>query len=704
MFFNKKDDATPSGKKVNTLAPAFRYPKVKRQEQRESPIFKKFEETASLQVEPNRSFLDSEDLPLLVKPTLSEFPVFSLEDDFFQDQEISATFTGYETLSPQNEWEAQEHFVIEEEAVDFPDFSDPKPSASFLSVDEEPETTYETVLTKDLQAPSVQRAVEEDFSLNTERLTGSHVAKPALEKLTPVDESLAQESRVLAFEDDDHYYNPLAIGEVLPSYTLPEVEADRSAQNQVQSQVPLLDVFDDLEEMDLDLQESFITAQKSSEALEAVFGVNQGIETPPVAFQNQEPSLLEVEQIVEAPDMIEPFEALHQPLEETDFAEPAIEELTLNLNTAEEEQDSYQENTFDFSLFLDENPETVTLSETEEASESNSIEPLEESPSLNTAFMESVDLNEVPPASTLESTFFSLEDSLETLTEANIELSTSGLSTDFDTQIAEANTIDPMDLELFSQEESDLFDALSFDLSAATSDEGLDVLEQAVDLDETALPSEEVHFDHVSIEGETSPEASNTLLDASLFFSLEDLEQGTAPEELAIDLEPLPDFEPSVSTTLEQQLTPVSLDSNTKGLLHPIGLEKEDEFLGYFPQNEQSEALLGEYASLALEDLDILSTQAFPQGQSTLYFVHVNDVYALIALKQYKYTLLQSFSSLPDGVELLEGPEGNALKEGTLQVTWNASSYDEQIFDLRLGRWQALLVEDATKFSLFKTL
>jgi len=98
-------------------------------------------------------------------------------------------------------------------------------------------------------------------------------------------------------------------------------------------------------------------------------------------------------------------------------------------------------------------------------------------------------------------------------------------------------------------------------------------------------------------------------------------------------------------------------------------------------------------------------TQAFPYGESRLYLVHVNEVFAIIALKQHKYTLLQSFSSLPEGVELFETAEASQapqLKEGSLQLTWNASSYDEHIFDLRLGDWHALVVEDSKGISLQK--
>jgi hypothetical protein len=136
-------------------------------------------------------------------------------------------------------------------------------------------------------------------------------------------------------------------------------------------------------------------------------------------------------------------------------------------------------------------------------------------------------------------------------------------------------------------------------------------------------------------------------------------------------------------------------------LLHPLDeAEAEDEFAAYFPEKETNEATLGEYASLALEDLDVLVTQAFPHGESRLYLVHVNDVFAIIALKQHKYSLLQSFSSLPEGVELSETSEAQQLKEGSLQLTWNASSYDEHIFDVRLGDWHALIVEDGKGITL----
>ena len=194
--------------------------------------------------------------------------------------------------------------------------------------------------------------------------------------------------------------------------------------------------------------------------------------------------------------------------------------------------------------------------------------------------------------------------------------------------------------------------------------------------------------------------------DVDLFFSLDGLEDGSAPEELSMDLDPLPDFESKVPISPPQVYTSseTSVAQSNKNELIPqlLQIQTEDEFVTLVPPQGTSEAILEEYARFALEDLDIVASQPFPYGESHLYLVHVNNMYALIALKQNKYTLLQAFSTLPEGVETAETAEGLKSKDGTLQVTWNASSYNEHIFNLHLGAWHALVVEDSQTITLMK--
>ncbi len=774
MFFNKKENATSSSKKVNTLAPAFRYPKMNHREKniftQDSPVFDDDIDNYLPAYNPTDH--------LKVEPLLQKSNVFTLEEELRTDPaDIHNIFLEENTLGEASldvldqelaHIHPQTHIVIEEDLPisllldDSPSFGRTTPPVlssldleNNLEQDLKAQAVYETVLIQDVEETSLHSFLEDD------PLPSPHVAKPAPEKLTPAEEPSLQ-ARTLAYEDEDHYYNPLAIGEVLPSYALSETET----QPQSPLDTSVLNVFEDLEDPDLDLQESFAMAQKSSDALEVVFGtdafrtsdedavmdnkedvavpiekeasygdfvLNTSEEAPPFSFLPIEasPSLSEPETLIslDVYDLDSSFEAsLHSPVEEcfptsldeafsiqTDL--PPLEE-----SVSETSFEPIDENTFDFSLFLDANPEVHPVKAMEsvlEADEASTplaftVFPVEEDLTTDdddvlafNVIQEDLNLfTETLDTPALESNFLALEESLETLSEANLELATSGV----ELPLQDVFLQDALPLDSFSQVEEDPFETLPPELHASEETSPVLSFETFRQLEEGDPDLEATQASppsHFSIESDVELEDPNTLLDASLFFSLDALEDGTAPEEISIDLEPLSDFEtfaplpaplatdlPAISGAEELETEP------PHHLLHPVEEETDDEFAAYFPEPTASEATLGEYANLALEDLEVLLTQTFPCGESILYFVHVNDLYAVIALKHHKYTLLQSFSSLPEGVERLQTPEGFCLKEGTLQLTWNASSYDEHIFDLRLGDWHALVVENGKDITL----
>ncbi|MFN9691598.1 MAG: hypothetical protein ACK551_05815 [Vampirovibrionales bacterium] len=815
MFFNKKDDATTAEKKVHTLAPAFRYPKVKHREKnlftQDSPSFNddidnylpEYNPTAHLKVDLPSLNLNPDSLPPLVKPATQELPIFSLEDDLETNPElISSIFLEEDPSSLEQESSFSPSFsgerggesvsletpitALSEPAFnlpsEMPSLSSYEAPPSFEATDSDVENVYETVLTHEIEDLSKQTVLEE------EHLPSPHVAKPAPEKLTPAEE-LSFQDRTLAFENEDHYYNPLAIGETLPSYRLAETQAQKPIDTTE------LDVFEDLEEADLDLQESFTVAQKSSEAVEVVFGASPTVEAFEAVEAPVEDAVFEEEASVEVVFEAEPSNdppVLSPQEEDSPFSFPSIEEppslsaldasldssldtsLDASLNASLDnvfEEDIFHipelpetrvateeppytpvdENTFDFSIFLDENPQAeadtastetlvtpeadasfVTAVSTEEAHVETtfSLEGSIESP---TESFESVEVSEFPSSETVvaeddddlqfsaepfaspsvETNFIALEENLETLSDANLEQATLGLETplneDPSEELLPEILPDALPIDASFAEEDDPFETLPPELSSleeTTPTLSYETFRQLEEGDDGLDTVESTLSNHFSIESDTVLEDPNAFLDPNLFFSLEGLEDGSAPEELSMDLDPLPDFESQVPISPPQVYTSseTSVAQSNQNELIPqlLQIQTEDEFITLVPPQGTSEATLEEYARLALEDLDILASQPFPYGESHLCLVHVNNMYAIIALKQNKYTLLQSFSTLPEGVETAETAEGLKSKDGTLQVTWNASSYNEHIFDLHLGAWHALVVEDSQNITLMK--
>jgi hypothetical protein len=824
MFFNKKDDATTAKKKAHTLAPAFRYPKVKNREKnlftQDSPSFNddidnylpEYNSTAPLKVDPPSLNLDSEDLSLLYKPEIKAYPTFSLEEDFEAEPElISSIFLEEDpsfleqesSFSPifsvETEGESP-YFMQEIESVsletpitafnepafnlpsEIPSLSSYEAPLSFEATDSDVENVYETVLTHEIEDLSKQTVLEE------EHLPSPHVAKPAPEKLTPAEE-LSFQDRTLAFENEDHYYNPLAIGETLPSYRLAETQTQKPIDTTE------LDVFEDLEEADLDLQESFTVAQKSSEALEASFSVSPTVEAFEAVEDPVEDAVFEEEASVEVVFEVEPSNdppVLSPQEEDSPFSFLSIEEppslselettalsdvfeteidasLDSSLNTsldtifdtsvqaeAPPEEPPFipmDDNTFDFSLFLDEHPEADTPliadesknveavvlpnqdNNTQELFPNNLNDDLAPSGRMEspTESLESIEVIEFPTEENLvveddddlqfsaepfaspsvETNFIALEESLETLSDANLELATLGsetpLNEDLSEELLPEILPDALPLDACFPEEDDPFETLPPELSSleeTTPTLSYETFRQLEEGDDGLDTVKSTLSNHFSIESDAVLEDPNAFLDPHLFFSLDGLEDGSAPEELSMDLDPLPDFESKVPISPPQVYTSseTSVAQSNKNELIPqlLQIQTEDEFVTLVPPQGTSEAILEEYARFALEDLDILASQPFPYGESHLYLVHVNNMYALIALKQNKYTLLQAFSTLPEGVETAETAEGLKSKDGTLQVTWNASSYNEHIFNLHLGAWHALVVEDSQTITLMK--
>jgi hypothetical protein len=825
MIFSNKDDASSVEKKVNPLAPAFSYPKVKHQgksfytqdasyydntpDTELDDDFIEDEPTPDLKVEPPSLNISAENLELFIKPNVQHSPVFVLEDESDEDpepiqplflQDDNPTFKQESSFSDAYSIETKTDFPAVSQEVDSfslddaiaklvgletdatPDLPDEMPPKALseipphfssetlsqsgyevpfsvlnTSIESDVEPTYETVLTQDAESTFAQIGYEND------PLTTPHVAKPAPEKLPPKEERSFQD-RTLAFEDDEHYYNPLAIGEVLPSYNLAETPVETLHKTPIETTT--LDVFEDLHDADIDLQESFAVAQKSTEALETIFGanlvtpavveapplVNDAIEKAPFVGQASGVEAFELEEVGPQESL------LNSPEEEIPFAYSALEEspslnelpphepLVLPSLTPLPEAHA-NENPFDFSLFLEDNPEanspivfqhstdeelafmpSQAFLPSEEADVSTEIfEPVEylDFPTENQWTVEDDDdlhLN-VEPFVLLEEEPNVLleEESVAKSSEGQAELGTTDFEVvynkDVDQEVPADSSPNDLSIGIISEdddnEEEDLFETLPPEVRSqdVTTSPGLSFQDfrQLEEGDQGVNTPNDFESNHFSIESEDALEDPNAFVDPSLFFSLEGLEDGTAPEAISLDLEPALDLKiPDSTSPFDEQrvsnnlVPPTKQNDFTHQLIHPVETEPLEAFDAFAEVSKASEATLGECATLALEDLEVLVSQPFPYGESHLYLVHVNSVYAIIALKHHYYTLLQAFSSLPEGVELIGSAEAPQIQGDTLQLTWNASSYNEHIFDLQFGSWHALIVEDAKGINVLK--
>jgi hypothetical protein len=825
MIFSNKNDAPSVEKKVNTLAPAFSYPKVKHQGKSiytedasfdENTLdtdleddFIEVEPPLDLRVEAPPLNLSTENLELFIKPKVQHSPIFVLEDEldespdpiqplFLQDANptfeqassfLDASAIETKTDFPATTQEADPYSLDEAIAKlvgfeknvspDVPDEMPPKALSEMPSqfsseplsqggheapfsvpntfIELEVEPSPKTVLTQDVEGTFAQ------MGFDNEPLTTPHVTKPAPEKRSPKEERSFQD-RTLAFEDDEHYYNPLAIGEVLPSYNLAQTPVETTT----------LDVFEDLYEADIDLQESFAVAQKSTEALETLFSpslVTPAVVETPALVSNaiEKAPLVEQATGVEAFELeeVDPQESRWTLLEEEipfayssaeeppSFNEPApyehstvalnheldaslnasLEDVFLVDDQAEEFSETFDlpsltvpseapsnENPFDFSLFLQDNPEAdspiVFQQSTDEERAIMASQPFlaSEEADSSTELFEAVQpldfsiqnqwtvededdlhLNVEPFVSFQEEPNVLLE---EERVANSSENQAEPVTADFEVvsnkdpeQDAPADSL-PNDLAIGriseddGNEENDLLERL---LREAHSEETsvLDLsfqdLRQLEEGEDPISSPDASSYSYFSVESDNVEEESTAFLDTSVFFTLEGLENDTAHESISMNLTPIP-------------ATPKS--DSTPQLVHSMNAEDSDELDAFLEVPKASEATLGKYATLALEDLEVLVSQPFPCGESHLYLIHVNSVYAIVALKHHHYTLLQAFSSLPEGVKLTESEDAPQVQGDTLQLTWNASSFHEHIFDLQFGSWHALIVEDATRINV----
>jgi hypothetical protein len=307
------------------------------------------------------------------------------------------------------------------------------------------------------------------------------------------------------------------------------------------------------------------------------------------------------------------------------------------------------------------------------------------------------------------------EESVAKSSEGQAELGTTDFEVvynkDVDQEVPADSSPNDLSIGIISEddgnEEEDLFETLPPEVRSqdVTTSPGLSFQDfrQLEEGDQGVNTPNDFESNHFSIESEDALEDPNAFVDPSLFFSLEGLEDGTAPEAISLDLEPEPDVKIPDSTSPfdEQTLSnPTKQNNSTLQSIHSMNAEDPDELDAFLEVSKVSEATLGEYATLALEDLEVLISKPFPCGESHLYLVHVNSVFAIIAFKQAQYTLLHSFSNLPEGVCQTGSAEAPQVPEEALQLTWNASSYNEHIFDLQFGTWQALVVEDATRINV----
>jgi hypothetical protein len=825
MIFSNKNDAPSVEKKVNTLAPAFSYPRVKRQGKSiytedasfyENTLdtdleddFTEVEPPLDLRVEAPPLNLSTENSELFIKPKVQHSPIFVLEDEldespdpiqplFLQDAnptfEQASSFLDASAIETKTDFSATtqeaDPYSLDEaiaKLVGFeknvsPEVPDEMPptvlsempsqfSSEPLSqsgneapfsvpntfIEREVEPGAKTVLTQDVEGTFAQ------MGFDNEPLTTPHVTKPAPEKRSPKEERSFQD-RTLAFEDDEHYYNPLAIGEVLPSYNLAQTPVETTT----------LDVFEDLYEADIDLQESFAVAQKSTEALETLFSpslvtpavvetpalVSNAIETAPLVEQATGVEAFELEEVdpqesrwtlleeeipfayssaEEPPSFNEPAPYEHSTValnHELDASlNASLEDVFLVDDQAEEFSETFDlpsltvpseapsnENPFDFSLFLQDNPEAdspiVFQQSTDEERAIMASQPFlaSEEADSSTEMFEAVQpldfsiqnqwtvededdlhLNVEPFVSFQEEPNVLLE---EERVANSSENQAEPVTADFEVvsnkdpeQDAPADSL-PNDLAIGriseddGYEENDLLERL---LREAHSEETsvLDLsfqdLRQLEEGEDPISSPDASSYSYFSVESDNVEEESTAFLDTGVFITLEGLENDTAHESISMNLTPIP-------------ATPKS--DSTPQLVHSMNAEDSDELDAFLEVPKASEATLGKYATLALEDLEVLVSQPFPCGESHLYLVHVNSVYAIIALKHHKYVLLQAFSSLPEGVELTGSTDAPQVQGDTLQLTWNASSFHEHIFDLQFGSWHALIVEDATRINV----
>jgi|GEM_PF-5145628 len=199
----------------------------------------------------------------------------------------------------------------------------------------------------------------------------------------------------------------------------------------------------------------------------------------------------------------------------------------------------------------------------------------------------------------------------------------------------------------------------------------------------------EITLDNDALVIDDTPSSAD-MLDPSIFFDLDNLEQGTAPSEIMDDLDAdlifNTDNDDIPEATPAQASVDIVLDTSSvaglKSDMNPVTSPLED-------------TIHKDMAVIALEELDVLAETRLPVGKATLYFVHISEMYALVSSKESQYTLLQSFSQLPDG-----------CKRNTVEIAleWSASSTEENVFVVKIGNWGALLVDSDEQIAIIREL
>ncbi|XVJ50998.1 MAG: hypothetical protein HEQ32_02465 [Vampirovibrio sp.] len=526
---------------------------------------------------------------------------------------------------------------------------------------------------------------------------------------------------MLAYEDDTDYFNPLAIGETLP--TVPEPRPASREIPVLQSPIEPLeqDPFafeaDEIET----LQAQFAMAQKANEALasigtpppewleaeevEKVVSEQQASQKPAnhsaflEVLDNETMSPFQVDRI-EAP----PLESLHHTTTEidtfavdfeTDWKEAMVEMADSPSPSAISPSEivplakkmDFQPLEFDLDLFLQD-----TADQRKTDSSVLSEPDLDE---IDFNFdLHLPDLDGADSATILEETPASLS------IEASVpDLSSPFLSEDFPPhELSLEDTLILEDLDLTQRtaldldEYPDTIDKKTHFLETEPLKEEASTLASSYSR-ESFSPLDSVH--------KASPE--DDMIDPSIFFSLEDLENGHAPVETLDHLESIIDPPPAPLSSAQgdkkntlylPQEPSSSLDSSP---LAPIPSAEADVYalLDSTKTTTSSNATpllkLSNLTNLVLEEIPIIKEVPFPVGASQLFLVQLNELYALLIRKDNHYTLIQSFISLPEECTI-ESPH--------VHITWNATSVDEDIFLIQVGTWMQRIIETSKEIKI----
>lgn len=750
MFFKKKEDASvqntasdvltsPQYREngTNKMMQGFQYPNIKGAYQRNTgyervmaPSPTREELTPISYIEP--TFIEEdliENVEALLPPPKPDFDLAEATEAQINTEESS--FSVFEEESHQSEVSELDRFATFDAVASVPPTQAPEASLNPVQaiVELDAIETVEDFNPFDESPPplaSINPSLEaESETAQTDGFVFISQPLPELEAEHPNEMNVSPSSSegYLAFEDEDDFYNPLAIGETLPSFQVELIEEVSSEETQAPEKVEVLPVFlstealkDAVLERQADWAEalegepfemgSFLIEGKASEASPSLqetlltshlldspeeekvaslqmpqSPVEKPVVTPAFNVEEEDPFNIELflpessnhqnlnvpALVVESPDysveeaVVSPpisFELDDFMMPEESVLEPISDALMVTPKAVEPA----------FSFELDEQDMPVTPSfhhlDLDNTFLLEEDVPEDESEPLNVQdVMQNIDMAFLTPL---------IEDALTEVKDPSLHLGP--------TFVIEDKTLEDESEPLNVQDLMQNVD-MAF-LTPLIEDALTDVKEPQIqntvvdDLDALSLvelvPTEE------------------GLVDPSLFFSLDALENEATPDALRHDLET---WHPPQDNTASP---PPQSSPMEKTLIHsPDETSAKFELDQILKTDVPEHISLSEFANLALEDLNIVSKVDIPLGEGRLYFIHINEMYALIALKNHKYTLLQSFNSLPEGVN---------TQNVELELTWNAMGLEEQVFLLQIGNWGALLVENAHHICLVREL